>query len=434
MRLALSGFFTVILTIDTVLACGNGNGGDPLISSGLRQAFGGTISSGIFPESRPNDGRVIQSAVDLNCPDFSNCRWRNTAAGDKLDWSKTSGLPESVQWQTAMGTKVAPAGDSAVLASTSRDAIDDGHLVSDPIGCMHSPIDLTVTAWRTSGRPSEEQRPVLRVCTRRVVAVALIDDNCQIVTAENGLPVTVVLYEPEGQGNIEIVISAYNYIASPASAVFIRDLVVEGEIGPAGCISSKTTTTKKPTTKPRQLAAATPCNKVPCSFEGGNTCSYTSAQNKELNAVRTFEPVSGQFRNPLTGIRQPTKGRYYLATYLYRQEKAVLEAEVELEAERVIRFKHYEATADIQLTACCDFSPVGADCPFATPLSADIVDREWKQSSFVCPKNTIKIFFICENTGVHQGACGMDDIEIYLNDRGNPDSSTSNACESPSAP
>jgi hypothetical protein len=191
--------------MDEVFACGNGNGGDPLIATGLRQAFGGTIASGILPDNGADHRTVVLAASDLDCAGFGNCRWRNTANGDKLDWSKTNGQPEMRQWEAAMNTDTLPAGDAAVLASTSRDAVDEGHLVSDPIGCLHSPIDLTLTAWRTIGRPTEQQRPILRVCTRRVDTVALLDDNCQIVTAQNGFPVTVELYEPDGEGNVEVV-------------------------------------------------------------------------------------------------------------------------------------------------------------------------------------------------------------------------------------
>lgn len=81
-------------------------------------------------------------------------------------------------------------------------------------------------------------------------------------------------------------------------------------------------------------------------------------------------------------------GNYFSAAYLKPKEKAIMEADVVLGEDRVIRFMRYEATVGIQFKGCCDSVE---NCPFSTDGDVSIADKSWHSSSFVCPRGTQKV-------------------------------------------
>ncbi|KAL7077931.1 hypothetical protein ACQ4LE_003120 [Meloidogyne hapla] len=177
------------------------------------------------------------------------------------------------------------------------------------------------------------------------------------------------------------------------------------------------------------------CQSIKCSFEDGNSCLYkdtVEAENAARGLTTKFEVVKGQFMNRVTGIKQGTEGSFYAAVFLYPREKAGLWTNIGnsenninslLEPTR-IRFQFYEGTHGVQLKGCCALNSVitgnetedgNLDCPFLSDKFVSVSDRMWKWGTFVCPKGTKRVIFMCENTRTNQGACALDDIAIVEN-------------------
>uniref|UniRef100_A0A914X156 Uncharacterized protein n=1 Tax=Plectus sambesii TaxID=2011161 RepID=A0A914X156_9BILA len=224
--------------------CANGGGGNPAIGSGLHYHFGGTINTRELKRDSPSE--KVARPSDLDCANFVNCRWKNVA-DDELDWSRSVGVPNSIAWERSMNTRAIPAGESTVLVSPFRPASDNGRLVSDPIGCMFSPINVTLTMWKNIDRTGRTLSAKLSVCSRLVgESGALKADQCTTVNGENGRPTSVSVRPPVEGGPAELVIVGDNFVTLPfGGAIFVREVKVNGRIGP-DCSSDPGLETNRP--------------------------------------------------------------------------------------------------------------------------------------------------------------------------------------------
>ncbi|VDK84356.1 unnamed protein product [Litomosoides sigmodontis] len=154
------------------------------------------------------------------------------------------------------------------------------------------------------------------------------------------------------------------------------------------------------------------CNAIKCSFENRNMCNYKEAhQTESIRGVTTsFQVITGQYMNKVTGVKEGTEGDYYAATFLYPREMAGLAVDIASLKEPIrLRFQYYEGTHGVQLKGCCESLE---HCLFASDKFVTVNDRIWKLTAFTCPAGTSKILFVCENTRTNQGACAIDDIQV----------------------
>ncbi|VDM11247.1 unnamed protein product [Wuchereria bancrofti] len=180
------------------------------------------------------------------------------------------------------------------------------------------------------------------------------------------------------------------------------------DIVPVPASSSKRNQASKITTSSSAI-----CNAIKCSFENRNICNYKEAhQTESIRGVTTsFQVVTGQYMNKVTGVKEGTEGHYYAATFLYPREMAGLAVNIVNLKEPVrLRFQYYEGTHGVQLKGCCESLE---HCLFASDKF--VSDRTWKLTAFICPAGTSKILFVCENTRTNQGACAIDDIQMIEN-------------------
>ncbi|VDK80168.1 unnamed protein product [Onchocerca ochengi] len=157
------------------------------------------------------------------------------------------------------------------------------------------------------------------------------------------------------------------------------------------------------------------CNTIKCSFENRNLCNYKEAHQTESirDMTTSFQVVTGQYMNKVTGVKEGIEGDYYAATFLYPREMAGLTVNIaDLKEPIRLRFQYYEGTHGVQLKGCCESLE---HCLFASDKFVSVSDRSWKLSSFICPATTSKILFVCENTRTNQGACAIDDIQVIEN-------------------
>ncbi|KAL3982568.1 hypothetical protein ACH3XW_47675 [Acanthocheilonema viteae] len=191
-----------------------------------------------------------------------------------------------------------------------------------------------------------------------------------------------------------------------------------GSSGPALPSSPEITLVPASSDKSQAFASKTTtslsliCKTIKCSFENRNMCNYKEAhQTESIRGVTTsFQVVTGQYMNKVTGIKEGTEGDYYAATFLYPREMAGLAAHIaDLKEPIRLRFQYYEGTHGVQLKGCCESLE---HCLFASDKFVSVSDRTWKLTAFTCPAGTSKILFVCENTRTNQGACAIDDIQV----------------------
>uniref|UniRef100_A0A915PIX5 MAM domain-containing protein n=1 Tax=Setaria digitata TaxID=48799 RepID=A0A915PIX5_9BILA len=194
-----------------------------------------------------------------------------------------------------------------------------------------------------------------------------------------------------------------------------------GSSGSALLTQTKTASVRSPSEGSQALASRITtsssdiCNTVKCSFENRNICNYKEAhQTESIRGVTTsFQVVTGQYMNKVTGVKEGTEGDYYAATFLYPREMAGLAVDIaDLKEPIRLRFQYYEGTHGVQLKGCCESLE---HCLFASDKFVSVSDRTWKLTAFTCPAGTSKILFVCENTRTNQGACAIDDIQMIEN-------------------
>ncbi|CAD6197720.1 unnamed protein product [Caenorhabditis auriculariae] len=76
----------------------------------------------------------------------------------------------------------------------------------------------------------------------------------------------------------------------------------------------------------------------------------------------------------------------------------------------LVLFDALEFRLGTRLVGCCS-SASGVTCPFAT--SSEETPVVWQFSKFECAAGTIAIAFVCENLGVSDGICGVDNVRIH---------------------
>uniref|UniRef100_A0A915PZX9 MAM domain-containing protein n=1 Tax=Setaria digitata TaxID=48799 RepID=A0A915PZX9_9BILA len=176
---------------------------------------------------------VIQLASDLNCHGFNtNCRWSNTNE-DELDWKVLISAPEAEPWINSLQRTHLPDASAAVLLSGDRNTWESGQLVSDLLPCIVSPLQLTATVWRSSShRPSDQQQPNLHICSRNAHD-DLSSLNCNLFPIQNGIPVTVNVPVPRDPTTpAQIVLLGDNFAGRHSGAIFVQDIVVDGDLVP----------------------------------------------------------------------------------------------------------------------------------------------------------------------------------------------------------
>ncbi|KHN77949.1 hypothetical protein Tcan_07639 [Toxocara canis] len=168
------------------------------------------------------------------------------------------------------------------------------------------------------------------------------------------------------------------------------------------------------------------CELVQCDFEAGSLCSYESTKDELSPSSRLYKKRvrrtphlirrswhnwQGRYRNRLTGIAHSKvfskSNQRFAAAYVRPHQWAALTTSLISGQAETIRFRAWEATTGLQLRGCCDSIK---NCPFHTELGVNKESRNWKDYSLTCPKGTSKLIFLCENKGVNQGACGIDNV------------------------
>ncbi|PIC45623.1 hypothetical protein B9Z55_005585 [Caenorhabditis nigoni] len=91
-------------------------------------------------------------------------------------------------------------------------------------------------------------------------------------------------------------------------------------------------------------------------------------------------------------------------------EIAVMETETKMTQAHTIIFDALEFAMGTRLIACC-IADGQLTCPFSTPSEQTGV--LWQFSKFECPINTSKIAFVCENFGLTESICAVDNIRIH---------------------
>ncbi|CAI2341334.1 unnamed protein product [Caenorhabditis sp. 36 PRJEB53466] len=91
-------------------------------------------------------------------------------------------------------------------------------------------------------------------------------------------------------------------------------------------------------------------------------------------------------------------------------EIAVMETDTKMTQAHTVIFDALEFSLGTRLIACC-LSGGQLTCPFATP--SEQTGILWQFSKFECPVSTSKIAFICENFGLTESICAVDNIRIH---------------------
>ncbi|CAI70419.1 MAM domain-containing protein [Caenorhabditis elegans] len=91
-------------------------------------------------------------------------------------------------------------------------------------------------------------------------------------------------------------------------------------------------------------------------------------------------------------------------------EIAVMETETKMTQAHTVIFDALEFASGTRLIACC-LANGQLTCPFSTPHEQTGI--LWQFSKFECPINTSKIAFICENFGLAESICAVDNIRIH---------------------
>lgn len=91
-------------------------------------------------------------------------------------------------------------------------------------------------------------------------------------------------------------------------------------------------------------------------------------------------------------------------------EIAVMETDTKMTQAHTVIFDALEFAMGTRLIACC-IADGQLTCPFSTPSEQTGV--LWQFSKFECPINTSKISFICENFGLTESICAVDNIRIH---------------------
>ncbi|VDN03635.1 unnamed protein product [Thelazia callipaeda] len=194
------------------------------------------------------------------------------------------------------------------------------------------------------------------------------------------------------------------------------DLLTESELESASGLSARSSSPNRVFASKTANTLPSLCNNVKCTFENQNMCNYKEAhQTESIRGVTTsFQVVTGQYMNRITGVKEGIEGNYYAATFLYPREIAGLAIDIaDLKEPIRLRFRYYEGTHGVQLKGCCENLE---HCLFASDKFVSVEDRMWKMSSFTCSAGTSKILFVCENTRTNQGSCAIDDIQMIEND------------------
>uniref|UniRef100_A0A7E4ZVJ2 Mucin-5AC n=1 Tax=Panagrellus redivivus TaxID=6233 RepID=A0A7E4ZVJ2_PANRE len=168
------------------------------------------------------------------------------------------------------------------------------------------------------------------------------------------------------------------------------------------------------------------CDAIACTFEKGDLCQWeASAEEVSLGSPhyrvhrgahyvrRTWHNWRGLYRNRVTGIARAQvfsfENERFAASYVRPFQRSTLSAKLLSGESDTIRFRAWEATRNVQLRVCCDTTD---NCVFETDLGVMRGSRQWREYKATCPKGSSKIIFECINTGVYQGACGVDNIYL----------------------
>uniref|UniRef100_A0A0R3RML1 MAM domain-containing protein n=1 Tax=Elaeophora elaphi TaxID=1147741 RepID=A0A0R3RML1_9BILA len=175
---------------------------------------------------------VVQAVSDLNCHGFdSDCRWSNTDE-DELDWTVLLSTPQAEPLVSALHTTRLPDASAAVLLSGGRSISDGGQLVSDLLPCIIQPLQLTATVWRSSSDGPFQQQPNLQICSRNSHADQFYS-NCNQFPIQNGIPVTADIPTPrDPTAPAQIVLLGDNFVSKSGGAIFVQDIIVDGELVP----------------------------------------------------------------------------------------------------------------------------------------------------------------------------------------------------------
>ncbi|EFO17134.2 hypothetical protein LOAG_11367 [Loa loa] len=414
---------------------------------------------------------VVQEASDLNCHGFDrNCRWSNTNE-DELDWRVLLSTPEAEPWVSTLQTTHLPDATAAVLLSADRSAWDSGQLVSDLLPCIISPLQLTATVWRSSSDGPFHQQPNLQICSRNMHADQPYS-NCILFPIQNGIPVTVRIPEPRDPTTpAQIVLLGDNFVRKHGSAIFVQDIIVDGDLVPDCTITTPYTTEHfnkpqhqqarrliplhnfhdftnslvevqelDPTQKIANLRQPSTLQSVPSLLPDSESlmvqCLKLSCNPAERNCdwqngIAGWMAATGTdgFSNPLTGIMVPPAGTnaFLIASYNDDSKNPIRQIISPLisisTAPQPIHFCFYEyfALEGARFTMCTD--EFNQRCFYSkTDISKDGHLQESRQWNFQCtelPSGTYKIYVSAENNGPNQGDIGFVPLRLSRDMDGN---------------
>ncbi|MFH4982670.1 hypothetical protein AB6A40_009379 [Gnathostoma spinigerum] len=79
--------------------------------------------------------------------------------------------------------------------------------------------------------------------------------------------------------------------------------------------------------------------------------------------------------------------------------------------EIIVHFQSWVVTKNVKLKVCCGNL---TDCPLE--VSNEVKRHKgsgWSTRHLICPTSSSKVIFVCANSGISKGACGVDDVQIY---------------------
>ncbi|VDK86914.1 unnamed protein product [Litomosoides sigmodontis] len=442
------------------------------LSAGRARSYADTTDFNIVSDEHPSllaassveeNLGVVQESSDLNCHGFgSECRWSNTNE-DELDWKVLVSTPEAEPWVSALHTTHLPDALAAVLLSSGRSARDAGRLVSDLLPCIVSPLRLTATVWRSSLGGPFEQQPNLQICSRNTNSDQLYS-NCSPFPIQNGIPVTVNIPGPrDPTAPAQIILLGDNFVGKRGGAIFVEDIIVDGNLVPDCTIKTSFTTqrsnelrrqqsrrllpshnfkdstdslieevdNKRKISDLRQASAlqlASPsltdslmiqCLKLSCSSVE-KSCSW----QKDVAGWMASTGTAG-FSNLSTSIITPPVGidSFLLASYSGNSKNSVrriISPSISISSsERPIYFCFYEyfALKGAHFTMCTN--ELNKGCFYSrTDVSSDVHSQKGRRWNFRCaelPAGTYKIYVSSESNGPVQGDIGFVPLRLSRN-------------------
>ncbi|CAI5455998.1 unnamed protein product [Caenorhabditis angaria] len=416
----------------------------------------------------------IKSVSTLNCAKFSDkCRWANTQE-EELDWSTLSENEQAMAFLQTLGVQTIPDLAAGVLTSATRKGWEGGQLVSDPLPCINHGLKVTATVWKSKLGAVSEQ-PKLQICTKNTNEEKFPLVNCNEFDIRNGVPMSMDIPAPNNPNTpAQIVFYGNNFIAAEGGALYLQDIVIDGQLSCNGetldshpiLVQQEAKTISEPTrakvndNEKRSFSESlgpikaieragleaidanpnsmdlqqvvvenAPISQIPSLFE---SCLALSCNPSDLSCKfwrsagnnRWEIGVSGRVSNPLTGIHLPpgTAQKFLVAPFFDSHITSYTlvseQLNIPLLEEVFFCFYEYYATEGLSISVCTD----KMDCFYKKTelaMGEDLQkNKKWNIRCTKLPPGTYELRVIAENSGENKGEIGFLPIRLSRDDQG----------------